>query len=659
MKITPLFILFFSCVITSNSFANEQSPIEVIEVLSPKQTLSLNTGNKSSTDVDERLGVFPSRTIADKLISISGVNLNGQGGQFQSYSIRGFSRARIRTEVDGIPIITDRRAGNAISFIAPDLITNAHVIKGPSSSIYGSQAMGGVVNLTTAPLNSADSKRLFKVELAPEHGGVNVTFKHNKQTSSTGLAYQKSDNQTAATGDEIYTQFERLSGAFKYQNQHNGFTSTYSWLPSIGKNIGKSNIKYPTREISDYPSEIHSLAQIQLNDEDNKWHGKLYHHYQNWDSQTLRVEQYDGLTQYQSHTLGGQYLAQLELRKMDLERFKLNLDNTFFGLDWVSRKGVKIDSDYQLITDSSVENTLTNQMTGNEDNIAAYVKSQLEFGQFSIDVSLRHDWLKQSNESIPNIEQTQPTSKSTSYANEQTGSITLTYTVNRQFTLAFDVGSTFRYPTWSERFFSGVTPRGFIQGNTELTAETSVGSELSAIWQIDQNINLSAAFYHYDVDNYIERYDIDTANDEESTLSYRNLEQAKISGFETELHWFYSDNIEHHISYQQQSGEDHQQQPLADLHPKQLSITSFINHQDWQLSSVLRHYFSTKKVANSEQSRDSVTLLQLSIRYQLSDNQQLTLGVNNATNETYFASLDEDAGLQPKRNFSISSSWQF
>ncbi|MDA8947303.1 TonB-dependent receptor plug domain-containing protein, partial [Luminiphilus sp.] len=45
---------------------------------------------------------------ADLMVAIPGVAASGQGGLFQSYSLRGFGRSRIRTEVSGVPIITDR-----------------------------------------------------------------------------------------------------------------------------------------------------------------------------------------------------------------------------------------------------------------------------------------------------------------------------------------------------------------------------------------------------------------------------------------------------------------------------------------------------------------------------------------------------------------------
>ncbi|MDA0650090.1 MAG: TonB-dependent receptor plug domain-containing protein, partial [Proteobacteria bacterium] len=106
------------------------------------QTLSVKAAD-STTQVSQN------RTIGDWLAAEPGMSLNGQGGLLQSYSLRGMSRSRIRTEVDGVPIITDRAAGNSASFLPPSLVRAVNAQMGGSSSLFGSDAMGGVVSVQT------------------------------------------------------------------------------------------------------------------------------------------------------------------------------------------------------------------------------------------------------------------------------------------------------------------------------------------------------------------------------------------------------------------------------------------------------------------------------------------------------------------------------
>lgn len=326
---TPVLVLTLCSFI---SFAEDYTT-EVIEVLAPKAEEAERSNYVRDVYLQDTVEPSLDRTIADRFATLAGVGLTGQGGQLQSYSVRGFSRGRIRTEIDGIPILTDRRAGNSVSFIAPELFGQALVIKGPSSALFGSQALGGVVSLSTDMYESTSANVTFQ----PDNEALNLTIKSGNTRWSKGIAYQRAGNEYAANGDELNTQFERVSGSLKYHKEEAGRVTTFSWLPSYGKDIGKSNIRYLTREVSNYPEEIHSLAQVQVTS-DSGWWGKVFHHYQNWDSVTRRFEQSDAKNRYQSHTLGGQFSQENGLFGADGR----------IGIDWLSRQGVNVVSHYQL-----------------------------------------------------------------------------------------------------------------------------------------------------------------------------------------------------------------------------------------------------------------------------------------------------------------------
>ncbi|MBQ4877722.1 TonB-dependent receptor [Pseudoalteromonas luteoviolacea] len=620
-------IFSFLCACAPFVVSAHGEQFEVIEVLAPKESLTIASANHTSAYLDERFTFSLNRTIADQLTSLSGVSLNGQGGQFQSYAIRGFSRGRIRTEIDGIPIITDRRAGNSASFIAPSLLNLGHVIKGPSSALYGSQAMGGVVSLSS----EMSDKTQVAGSVQSNNQGVNLSFKHQKNDFTSAFAYQHANNDSAPNGDELSTQFERASALVRYKVQHQGFTATYSWLPSYGESIGKSNVKYPTQQLSDYPEELHSLAQVQLNGDEN-WMAKFYHHYQNWDSRTVRFERYGGLSQYQGHTLGGQWLQHIDLMGHE----------SHWGIDWLSRKGVKITSDY-LVVDEFALSPLGNEMNANEDNLALYGKTHWQWGRVDFDLGLRYDWLKQQSDQSEDATD-----------GRLNASFAAMLPLSDIVDLGLDIGTGFRYPTLSERLFYGQTPRGLIVGNQALDPETSVGSQLSLHWHVSDEVSVYGAVYHYDLDNYIDRYE--TAS---GYLTYQNLSHAQISGFEAEFRWYASEYFEHIVSYQQQSGEDNHQQRLDDLHPRKLSWTMLVHFDNWSLSNAYRHTFGADEVGGSEIQRDAFTVWDVSVEHQLTDRQTVSVVINNLTDETYYGSLDEDAALQPERSVKLSTSIQF
>jgi iron complex outermembrane receptor protein len=630
-----IFFLFSIFVFLSSSLLAEtlQRDIEIIQVLAPKNSVLLASDTNMNGDFNDQFTFNENRTIADRLITIPGVSLNGQGGQFQSYSIRGLSRGRVRTEIDGIPIITDRSAGNSTSFIASDLFTTGQVIKGPSSALYGTQALGGVVSLTTAMADES----FIKLSGQTNSTGIDLTMKHQADEFSGAFSYQNQTNDEAPNSDELNTEFERASGVVRYQYESENFTTFLSWLPSYGKNIGKSNNKYLLTEVSAYPEEIHSLAQIQINGYSD-WSAKLFHHYQNWDSTTLKYNEYDASNHYQSHTLGGQWLSKLNVSDFD----------SYIGVDWLSRAGVNITSQYQLL-EAQTElgaNMLTAELSGSENNLALYNKNSWRWGQTNMEFAVRYDWLEQQSGEKNDDSQNH-------YGNELNGSLTVGFPVTSSLNAELNLANGFRNPTLSELYFNGRTPRGLIIGNRDLLPETSLGGQLSLSWQESELFSIQAALYHYSLDNYIERFEQTT-----DQFSYRNLKSANIQGGEVELQWHKSDTSDHYISYHKQTGYDHQNQTLDDLSPEKLSWVYLVSYGKLSVVNSVSNYFKVNKVGDSETSRGNFLLWDLSVDYQLNSNKIISATVNNVTNKNYYTSLDEDASLQPKQNVRLSIRWE-
>jgi len=93
--------------------------------------------------------------IADLLRYEVGVNVVNSGSRFgnSSIAIRGISGNRIATEIDGVPVADQFNIGSysnsGRNYIDPDLIKQVEILRGPASSTYGSDAIGGVVSFIT------------------------------------------------------------------------------------------------------------------------------------------------------------------------------------------------------------------------------------------------------------------------------------------------------------------------------------------------------------------------------------------------------------------------------------------------------------------------------------------------------------------------------
>jgi len=123
---------------------------------------------------ENKLKNIPAHNADDLLRTVSGVNVNRTSGNFTmrpSVTIRnlgGDEQGRTLVLMNGIPMNTSDEGGVNWNRIGLIDIQKIEVLKGPGSSIYGSNAMGGVVNIITSkPVNP------FEVVLGTGYGTFN------------------------------------------------------------------------------------------------------------------------------------------------------------------------------------------------------------------------------------------------------------------------------------------------------------------------------------------------------------------------------------------------------------------------------------------------------------------------------------------------------
>ncbi|MEM1262783.1 MAG: TonB-dependent hemoglobin/transferrin/lactoferrin family receptor [Pseudomonadota bacterium] len=103
----------------------------------------------------EQLNQELTRDIADLVRYEPGVSVAGTGSRFglSGFNIRGIGGNRVLTVVDGVRIPEEFSFGPFLSarrdFVDVDSLERAEIARGPISSLYGSDALGGVVSFTT------------------------------------------------------------------------------------------------------------------------------------------------------------------------------------------------------------------------------------------------------------------------------------------------------------------------------------------------------------------------------------------------------------------------------------------------------------------------------------------------------------------------------
>jgi vitamin B12 transporter len=90
-------------------------------------------------------------TVEDVLRTVPGVEIRRSGsiGKVSNISIRGANANQVQVLVDGVRVKSPTTGQADLSDISPDLIDRIEVIRGPQSTLYGADAIGGVVNIIT------------------------------------------------------------------------------------------------------------------------------------------------------------------------------------------------------------------------------------------------------------------------------------------------------------------------------------------------------------------------------------------------------------------------------------------------------------------------------------------------------------------------------
>ncbi len=98
--------------------------------------------------------VFDTRhypTVDEALRNVPGVEIRRSGafGKTTSISVRGATPNQVQVLVDGVRFKSPTLGLGELADVAPDMIERIEVIRGPQSTIYGADAIGGVVHIIT------------------------------------------------------------------------------------------------------------------------------------------------------------------------------------------------------------------------------------------------------------------------------------------------------------------------------------------------------------------------------------------------------------------------------------------------------------------------------------------------------------------------------
>lgn len=174
----------------------------------------------SSETIDKQLV----HDVADILRYEAGINMVNSGSRFgnSSIAIRGISGNRVATEIDGIPVAEQFNVGSysnsGRNYVDPELIKQVEILRGPASSTYGSDAIGGVVSFVTKKPNDLLSETNKDIYLGLKTGyysvdnskliSLNTAFGDDTSSALVSASYRKGNELDSNSDSDIVSDIQ-------------------------------------------------------------------------------------------------------------------------------------------------------------------------------------------------------------------------------------------------------------------------------------------------------------------------------------------------------------------------------------------------------------------------------------------------------------------
>ena len=232
-----LVVLLFAI---SNLFSSTDDDYEIISVVS-KIPKSADTVISSADKIDK---TFLRNSQSKDLTSLLRENLaldtssNGGIGQLSSVFLRGTNSNHMLVKVNGVKINPSTAGGASIYNLDTELINSVEIGYGPLSSVHGSEAVGGVMNISTKPIER-ESNYKIGIQGGPDNYqkellSFNYGFSENIFTSFSG-SRTKTDGFPALSNSQLDRAYDNYTVISSIDFSMNDFNLDFSSWKASGE----------------------------------------------------------------------------------------------------------------------------------------------------------------------------------------------------------------------------------------------------------------------------------------------------------------------------------------------------------------------------------------------------------------------------------------
>ena len=498
-----------------------------------------------------------------------------------SVFLRGSNSNHTLVKINGVKINPSTAGGASIYNLDSELVYDIEIGHGPLSALHGSSAIGGVMNISTRPLNN-DSFSAFGINIGPDDYQKRI-LRHNQKISKNAF-FNISYSKTSTDG------FPVLSNTQLDRGYENSTYITYLEFDTYYGNLNFSSwsangeveyMLFGAPVSQDYENYAHGLEFTSFIDSFLSYKLNL-----STSKDLIRQNDENFLQQIDITNTKRDYI---EVLISDLDIFNLS-DQLTFGLD-IEDEQVKYSS-YGTIYQEKIQ---TKSFFGN---------ANVTFSKTSISASFRntdHD----------------------TFNNNLSWTAEILRNINRSWQVGVLSGSSFRSPVSSELYGFG--------GNLNLEPEINKSKELS-LKKLNNNSNLKFSIFDNDLTNLI--------NFDYQDYVLKNISKSSNKGLEIRYD-LKKDNWDFLLILKNQKPKDNEGRQLL---RRSKNLASLVLSKELRgiLSTVSISSYG-KRTDFGEIKLPSYNLVNLSFSKKLTNGIKVSLKLENILDKKYFTAATSNA----------------
>ena len=472
---------------TATVFATNADQLEKTVIVTATRTPQTADAALASVTVITRKDIErqQARSVQDLLRGVPGVSIANSGGAGKNTAVfmRGTESSHVLVMIDNIKVGSATSGTTAFENIPIDQIERIEIVRGPRSSLYGSEAIGGVIHIFT---RKGDTSGGFKPNFNFGGGSFGTL------EGSVGLSRGWKQGWFNMTASGIGTRgFNACNGT----SNAGCFVDTTD--PTLYDRDGYRNVAGSMRAGYRFQNGLEIDGSFMQSAGKTEFDGSIANR------GTLMQQVFGGTARYSPtdfwriNLIGGRSREDTDnfLGKVFFSRFNTTRDTISVLNDFTIKPNhlLTIGMDYQKDHVKTTEAFTVHSRT----NWGVFAQHQATLAKHDVQLSLRHDDNQQ-------------------FGSRVTGGAGWGYPLTENIRLLANFGTAFKAPTFNDLYFPNFS-------NPNLRPEDSLSYEFGTRGKADWG-NWSLNVYETRIDHLI-AFDV-------STFAPANIDQARIRGFE-------------------------------------------------------------------------------------------------------------------------------